>query len=119
MAQLERPNPRTKQFVDECRREFLKFLAGSPVIASLGGVAAFLAQGGRIDAQEPHPPAPKSAAPSDVITDPSQALSVFDFEEPAHRKILPGHWAHLVTGVDDDATILANREGFKHIFLLP
>jgi isopentenyl diphosphate isomerase/L-lactate dehydrogenase-like FMN-dependent dehydrogenase len=78
-----------------------------------------LERSGQIDAQEPHFPAPQSAAPSDVITAPSQALDVFDFEEPAHRKMLPGHWAHLVTGVDDDATILANREGFKHIYLLP
>jgi len=96
----------------------MKFLAGSPVIASLGGVAAFLAEGG-IDAQEPYPSAPQSAAPSDVITDPSQALDVFDFEEPAHRQMLPGHWAHMVTGVDSDSTLRANREGFNHIFLRP
>src|SRR5579862_7864616 len=92
---------------EDCRRQFLKFLAASPIIASLGGVAAFLAQGG-IEAQEPYPPAPQTSAPSDVITDPAQALDVFDFEEPAHRRVMPGHWAHLVTGVDDDSQIRVN-----------
>lgn len=102
----------------QCRREFLKFIAGSPVIASLGGVAAFLSEG-RIDAQEQTAPSPQSAASSDVITDPSQALDVFDFEEPAHRRILPGHWAHLVGGVDGDATVRANREGYNQFYLRP
>ena len=100
------------------RREFLKFIASSPVIASLGGVAAFL-EGSGIEAQEPWPPAPQTAGDSDVITDPAQALDVFDFEEPAHRRMLPGHWAHMVTGVDSDSTLRANREGFSHVYLRP
>jgi 4-hydroxymandelate oxidase len=103
---------------DQYRRDFLKFIASSPVIASLGGVAAFLAEGG-IDAQEPKPPAQQIAAPSDVITDPLQALDVFDFEEPAHRRMLPGHWAHLAGGVDGDATVRANRQGFNQFYLRP
>src|SRR6185437_2136490 len=102
----------------QCRREFLKFMAGSPVIASLGGSAIFLKESG-IAAQEPNAPAQQTAAPSDVISDPSQALDVFDFEEPAHRRMLPGHWAHLVGGVDGDATVRANREGFNHFYLRP
>ena len=102
----------------QCRRQFLKFIAGSPVIASLGGMTAFLAEGG-IAAQEPNSPAPQTAETSDLITDPSQALDVFDFEEPAHRRILPGHWAHLAGGVDGDATVLANREGFGYFYTRP
>src|SRR5579863_780438 len=100
------------------RRKFLKFLAASPCIASLGGVAAFLADNG-IDAQEPYPPAPQTASPSDVITDPSQALDVFDFEEPAHRRVSQGHWTYMASGVDADATLRANRDGFNHVQLLP
>jgi 4-hydroxymandelate oxidase len=102
----------------QCRREFLKFVASSPVIASLGGITAFLAAGG-IDAQETNPPATRTAESSDVITDPSQALDVFDFEEPAHRRMLAGHWAHLAGGVDGDATVRANREGFDQFYLRP
>jgi len=117
-ASRERSPSQSQDEKATARREFLKFIASSPVIGSLGGVAAFLAEGG-IDAQEAYPPAPMAAAPSDVITDPSQALDVFDFEEPAHRKILPGHWAYMVSGVDSDVTLHVNREGFNHIFLRP
>jgi 4-hydroxymandelate oxidase len=92
------------------RRKFLKFLAASPYVASLGGIAAFLQRGAL--AQSAH-------QPSEVIANPAEALDVFDFEEAAHRKVQPGHWAHMATGVDDDATLRANREGFQHIELRP
>src|ERR1700724_4439014 len=94
----------------KARREFLKFLAVSPYVAALGGVTAFLQRGAF---------AQNTQQASDVITDPANALSVFDFEEAAHRKVQPGHWAYMASGVDDDATLRANREGFKHIELRP
>ena len=86
------------------RRTFLRFLAGSPYIAALGGIRAF-AQG-----------APEIAA---VIADPKEALSVMDFEEAARRKVMAGHWAYTVSGVDDDLTLRANREGYQHVQLRP
>ncbi len=86
------------------RRAFLQVLAGSPYVAALGGLRAFAQQ------------APEIA---DVITDPKQAFSVMDFEEAAHRKVLPGHWAYMKSGVDDDATIRANRAGYQHVQLRP
>jgi isopentenyl diphosphate isomerase/L-lactate dehydrogenase-like FMN-dependent dehydrogenase len=92
------------------RREFLKFLAASPYVAALGGVTAFVQQ--RAFAQG-------TREASDVIAAPADALDVFDFEEAAHRKVPPGHWAYTAGGIDDDATILANREGFKHVLLRP
>ena len=94
----------------KARREFLRFLAASPYVAALGGVAAFLQRGAF---------AQNTQEASDVITDPASALSVFDFEEAAHRKVQPGHWAYMASGVDDDATLRANREGFKHVQLRP
>lgn len=87
------------------RRAFLRFLAGSPYVAALGGIRAF--------AQKQ---APELA---DVIADPKEALDVMDFEEAAHRKVLPGHWAYMASGVDDDLTLRANREGYKHVQLRP
>src|SRR5437660_51339 len=86
------------------RRAFLRFLAASPYVAALGGIRAFAQR------------APEIA---DVITDPKEAFSVMDFEEAAHRKVLPGHWAYMASGVDDDATLRANREGYKHVQLRP
>ena len=123
----ESANPKVAAAKASDRRNFLKFIASSPAIASLGGVAAFLGEAG-IDAQEATPnsnyPMPwEYASPtgnySNLITDPSQALDVFDFEEPMHRKVLPGHWAHYVTGVDSEVTMHANREGFNHVYLRP
>src|SRR5580692_458367 len=96
--------------VGTARREFLKFLAASPYVAALGGVTAFLEQSGL--AQDPR-------ETSEVIGSPAEALNVFDFEEPAHRKVQPGHWAYMASGVDDDATLRANRDGFKHAELRP
>jgi isopentenyl diphosphate isomerase/L-lactate dehydrogenase-like FMN-dependent dehydrogenase len=81
------------------RREFLRFMAASPYVAALGGVHAF--------------------AGDDVIASPADALSVLDFEEAAHRKVLPGHWAYMKSGVDDDVTLRANREGYSHVQLRP
>jgi 4-hydroxymandelate oxidase len=89
------------------RREFLKFLAASPYVAALGGVGAFLDQQGFAQAVR------------DVITSPADALNVLDFEEAARRKVLPGHWAYMASGVDDDVTLRANRDGYSHIQLRP
>jgi isopentenyl diphosphate isomerase/L-lactate dehydrogenase-like FMN-dependent dehydrogenase len=54
-----------------------------------------------------------------VISSPAEALNVFDFEEAAHRKVRDSHWAFMVSGVDDDATLRANREGYQHVQLRP
>jgi 4-hydroxymandelate oxidase len=86
------------------RRAFLRFLAGSPYVAALGGIYAF---------------AEKTAEIADVIKDPKEALDVFDFEEAAQRKVLPGHWAYMKSGVDEDRTLYANHEAYKHIQLRP
>src|SRR5579864_1969438 len=94
----------TPRSLSSDRRAFLRFLAGSPYVAALGGIAAV---------------AQKTAEMADVIMDPKEAFSVMDFEEAAHRKVLPGHWAYMKSGVDDDATLYANREGYKHVQLRP
>jgi 4-hydroxymandelate oxidase len=92
------------------RREFLRFLAASPYVAALGGVAAFL------DERALGQPSQNGADP---IGSPADALSVFDFEEAARRRVLPGHWAYMASGVDSDATLRANREGYSHVQLRP
>ena len=83
------------------RRRFLDFAAASPWAGALAGTAA-LAQGD-----------------AGLIASPADALNVFDFEEVAHRKVQPGHWAYMSSGVDDDATLRANREGYSHLELRP
>jgi len=93
----------------------MKFLAASPYVAAFGGVASFLEQSAlaRTSVQA------KGTDASDVIAAPADALDVFDFEEAAHRKVRDSHWAYMVSGVDDDATLRANRAGYEHVQLRP
>ncbi len=42
-----------------------------------------------------------------------------DFEELAHKALPPAHWGYMASGVDDDLTLKANREAFRHIQLRP
>jgi 4-hydroxymandelate oxidase len=93
------------------RREFLKFLAASPYVVAAGGLGAFL--------RMPEASAQRQPGAADLITDPAGAFSVFDFEEVAHQKVSQAHWAYMASGVDDDATLRANREIFKHVQLRP
>ena len=76
------------------------------------------AESPRSSGKVPSPENTPGRLPTSLPTRPS-ALNVFDFEEAAHRKVQPGHWAYMASGVDDDATLRANREGFKHIELRP
>src|SRR5690349_22347633 len=78
------------------RRDFLRFLAASPLAA-------------RAWAQQ-NPPAISRAA---------EALSVSDFEALTRGMLPPAHLGYLLSGVDDDATLKLNREGFQHFQLRP
>jgi 4-hydroxymandelate oxidase len=51
----------------------------------------------------------------DVISSPDQAFDVMDFEPAARKALPPAHFGYLATGVDDDGTIRANREGYAHL----
>jgi isopentenyl diphosphate isomerase/L-lactate dehydrogenase-like FMN-dependent dehydrogenase len=85
------------------RRAFLKFLAGSPLLAGLPSrlVQAF------------------TQTSEGVISSPGDALNVFEFEAVARRVLPPAHFGYMATGVDSDATLKANREGFSHYQLRP
>jgi 4-hydroxymandelate oxidase len=78
------------------RREFLKFLAGSPLFAH---AMANAQQTGSA------PPATPAAL--------GDMLSIMDFEEAARKVLPPAHWGYMATGVDDDLTLKANRAGFQ------
>ena len=76
------------------RRAFLQFLAASPLL--------------RLQLPEEY-----------VISSPDQAINLFDFEAAAKKVLPPAHWGYLATGVDDDATLRANLEGFSNYQLRP
>jgi isopentenyl diphosphate isomerase/L-lactate dehydrogenase-like FMN-dependent dehydrogenase len=80
----------------ESRREFLRFLATSPLLAYPGiGFA-------------------RDAKP---ITDPNDAINVFDFQDAAKATLPVAHYGYLATGTNDDGTVRANREGFDKFAL--
>jgi len=50
-----------------------------------------------------------------LISSVEEAINVWDFEAVLRENNLPEHWNYLRGGVDDDATVLANRDGFERL----
>lgn len=86
----------------ENRRQFLRFLAGTPLLAGSGALP-FLTR--RAWAAE--------ELTEELVTIAEDALNVFDFHLVARRNLSPAHYGYTVSGTDGDETLLANREGFK------
>jgi isopentenyl diphosphate isomerase/L-lactate dehydrogenase-like FMN-dependent dehydrogenase len=88
--------------MDANKRAFLQFLAASAAMtpAALGQqLSQYL------------PVQPLAAA--------KDGLQVMDFEEAARRVLPPAHWGYMAGGSDDNATIAANMDAYKHIALKP
>jgi isopentenyl diphosphate isomerase/L-lactate dehydrogenase-like FMN-dependent dehydrogenase len=97
------------------RRHFLQFLAASPFYAS-STLAAFAAE------TPSRLPDPMLWAPRDLdhlISTPKEAINVFDFEPVMHKNVPPGHFGYMASGIDDEVTLRANREGFLKFQLRP
>jgi isopentenyl diphosphate isomerase/L-lactate dehydrogenase-like FMN-dependent dehydrogenase len=84
----------------QSRRRFLRFLAASPLC-------------GTLLAQQTWPPQ------AIALASPADAMSVMDFEQVAHQKLPPAHFGYMTSGVDDDLTLKANRDGFRKFTLHP
>lgn len=56
---------------------------------------------------------------SPIIASPSAAINVFEFEAAARERLPAAHFGYIATGVDDDATLRANREGFSKFQIRP
>ncbi len=93
------------------RRAFLRFLASSPLFAGLPLAAC--------REEDEDEPAPAPTPPSDLITSAEQALDVFDLRAVAQSKLPPAHWGYMATGVDGEATLRANEEGYARLYLRP
>jgi 4-hydroxymandelate oxidase len=87
---------------DLARRQFLRFLAASPLLPPLAALQSSLQSAGHVE---------------QLIASPDEALNVFDFEAVAKERLPPAHFGYMATGVDDDATVKANREGFNRFQL--
>ena len=96
------------------RRRFLQYLAGSPLLAS-GALSAY---GTEAPSKLPDPMIWTSAG-SDLIESPKAAINVFDFEPVARKNVPPAHFGYMASGLDDEVTLRANREGFLKFQLTP
>lgn len=83
-----------KQVTAKSRRQFMQFLAASPICGAFSGLGFAQAAG-------------------QTVMTPADAIDIFDLEATA-RSISPvAHWGYLSTGVNDDATLRANRTAFE------
>ena len=104
------------------RRNFVRFLAGSPLFAVAGAELGYLERllhGTPADQSRALATIQQATQEPELIASASEALNVFDFEPVAHKKLPVAHWGYLTTGTDDDATIRANRAGFDRFDLRP
>jgi 4-hydroxymandelate oxidase len=100
------------------RRKFLKMLSASPVIAGssiFAGSLANLLKAAPIEEKHFLGWLDNLQQNDNVLSSPDEALDVMDFEPAARKVVAPAHFGYLATGVDDDATVQANRDGYSRI----
>src|ERR1700682_6601742 len=97
------------------RRQFLKFVAGSPLLA-IPGFAAWAAE---TPSRLPDPILWAPFNPQDLIASPKEAINVCDVEPVARKNVPPAHFGYMAAGIDDEVTLRANREGFLKFQLRP
>jgi isopentenyl diphosphate isomerase/L-lactate dehydrogenase-like FMN-dependent dehydrogenase len=83
------------------RRQFLRYLAASPICSALAGVE--FAEGATDVGQR--------------IAKPADALDIFDLQATASEVLPPAHYGYMATGVNNDGTLRANRAAFEHYYL--
>ena len=93
------------------RRQFLKLLAGSPLLGYTDLPALLGQRGLGFSALE------ALREDDGIIGSIDEAFEVMDFEPLARKMMLPEHWAYLATGVDDDKTLRWNHEAFSNFSL--
>lgn len=94
------------------RRHFLRWLAASPLLATLPGC----------DPPGSAPGAPGDAdAPrrtlDDLVTSAAEALDVFDMEKVAQTTVPPAHFGYIQTGVDGEETQRNNRTALENMYI--
>ena len=109
------------------RRRFLRWLAASPLLASIPGCTPRGSHPGPDGpAATPAPaPAPNPGAARTLLDPPvaplpaqaTDALDVFDMERVAATTVPPAHFGYIQTGVDGEETQLGNRAALERIHI--
>src|SRR5882762_6973769 len=96
------------------RRRFLQFLAASPLFAG-----SALAEGPSPGTRLSDPLMWAPFRTENLIKSPKEAINVFDFEPVCRANVPPAHFGYMASGIDDEVTLRANREGFAKFQLRP
>jgi isopentenyl diphosphate isomerase/L-lactate dehydrogenase-like FMN-dependent dehydrogenase len=99
------------------RRRFLQYLASSPLLAA-GGTQAF-AETFMPKTMVPDPLMWGPRQSDHLIKSPKEAINVFDLEPVCRQNVPPAHFGYMASGIDDEVTLRANREGFLKFQLRP
>ena len=81
------------------RRQLLRFLAASPLLAGTAPLNLMAGISGG------------------AISSPEDALDVFDFQRVAKETLPVAHYGYIATGTDGDETLRANRSAFDRLYL--
>lgn len=104
------------------RRDFLRWLAASPLLATIPGCAP-AGPGSTPTGPTAAAPAPASAPPpprptlEDLVTSAADALDVFDMEKVAETTVPPAHFGYIQTGVDGEETQRNNRAALERMYI--
>jgi 4-hydroxymandelate oxidase len=98
------------------RRRFLQFIAASTAL-TYADKLAFAETLPKTKLPDPLMWAPLD--PTNLIKSPKEAISVFDFEPVMRQNVPPAHFGYMASGIDDEVTLRANREGFLKFQLRP
>src|SRR5262249_5499443 len=121
MTQITSDIPEASMRKTIARRQFLRFLAGSPLLtaSSAGAIASLLAAGSRQVLAQSYDVlrgSRRALGPDGIITAAADALDVFELEPAAKKAMLsqgaPAHWGYLESGVEGDVTRDANHSAY-------
>ena len=99
------------------RRKFLQFIAASTALGYADKLA--FAETLLPKSKLPDPMIWAPLDPANLVKSPKEAINVFDFEPVMRQNVPPAHFGYMASGIDDEVTLRANREGFLKFQLRP
>ena len=101
------------------RRHFLRWLAASPLLATLPGCDQPGAGGETPPApgQDPRTAGQNRPSLDDLVTSAADALDVFDMERVAETTVPTAHFGYIQTGVDGEETQRNNRAALEAMYI--
>jgi isopentenyl diphosphate isomerase/L-lactate dehydrogenase-like FMN-dependent dehydrogenase len=84
-----------------------------------GSFSAFAGEGPAAGTKLPDPIMWAPLKTEELIKSPKDAINVFDLEPVCRVNVPPAHFGYMASGIDDEVTLRANREGFLKFQLRP